>query len=193
MGAVRIAQAVKQLLKEIYPASDVQLWGDPAGDHRADTDEMTPIRIFHAAGLKVRPAPSNDFELRRDAVEEVCRRTVEGRIAMLIDPGCRHLKKAMLGGYFCPRIGKEGSMRWSERPLKNESSHPAEALQYLFLGAGEGRARLATDDEALEHYQFHRESKQRIEREMAARRLQVVVVPAQEAPAHQVPAPKERS
>jgi hypothetical protein len=73
-------------------------------------------------------------------VEEVCRRTVEGRIGLLIDPSCRHLKKAMLGGYFFPRIGREGAMRWGDRPVKNESSHPAEALQYLFLGAGEGRA-----------------------------------------------------
>jgi len=52
----------------------------------------------------------------------------------------------------------------------------------------EGRARLATDEEALGHYEAHRESKERIEREMAARRLQVVVVPA-----HDGPAPKERS
>ena len=52
----------------------------------------------------------------------------------------------------------------------------------------EGRARLATDDEALEHYELQREAKERIEREMAARRLQVVVVPA-----HDVPASKERS
>ncbi|HKD08816.1 MAG TPA: hypothetical protein VKB79_23135 [Bryobacteraceae bacterium] len=52
----------------------------------------------------------------------------------------------------------------------------------------EGRARLATDEEDLEHYELQRESKERIEREMAARRLQVVVVPA-----HDAPAPKERS
>jgi hypothetical protein len=52
----------------------------------------------------------------------------------------------------------------------------------------EGRARLATDEEALEHYEIQRESKERIEREMTARRLQVVVVPA-----HDAPTPKERS
>ncbi len=52
----------------------------------------------------------------------------------------------------------------------------------------EGRARLANDEEALEHYEAHRVSKERIEREIAARRLQVVVVPA-----HDAPATKERS
>jgi hypothetical protein len=135
-----MAQAVKLLLAETYPGSEVHAWGDPAGDHRVDTDETTPYQIMRTAGLHARPAPTNDFDLRREAVEEVCRRTVEGRIGLLIDPSCRHLKKAMLGGYFFPRIGREGAMRWSERPLKNESSHPAEALQYLFLGFGEGRA-----------------------------------------------------
>jgi hypothetical protein len=65
---------------------------------------------------------------------------VEGRMAVLLDPSCRHLKKALLGGYFFARIGREGSMGWSDRPVKNESSHIAEAMQYLMLGVGEGKA-----------------------------------------------------
>jgi hypothetical protein len=74
-----------------------------------------------------------------------------------------------------PEGGKPG--------VRTEAPRPIAARQIA-----EGRARLATDDEALEHYELHRESKERIEREMAARRLQVVVVPA-----HDVPVPKERS
>jgi hypothetical protein len=142
MGAVRMAEAVKQLLAEIYPGSELHAWGDPAGDHRVDTDEETPLRIFQAKGLKVRPAPTNDFDLRREAVEEAFRRTVEGRIAVLIDPSMRYLKKALLGGYFFAHVGREGAMRWSDRPVKNESSHVAESMQYLLLGAGEGKALL---------------------------------------------------
>lgn len=140
MGAKRMVEHVKYMLANHYPGCEVHAWGDPAGDHRVDTDEQTPFRIMLAAGLKVRPAPTNDFDLRREAVEEICRRTVEGRIGLLIDPQCRHVRKAMLGGYHFPRIGKEGALRWGDRPVKNESSHPAEALQYLMLGAGEGKA-----------------------------------------------------
>lgn len=142
MGAKRMAELVKQLLAQFYLPCDVHAWGDPAGDHRVDTDENTPFRIMEASGFKARPAPSNDFDLRRETVEEVFRRTVEGRIGILIDPSCRHLRKALLGGYHFPRIGKEGNMRWGDRPVKNESSHPADGLQYLLLGAGEGRALL---------------------------------------------------
>jgi molybdenum-dependent DNA-binding transcriptional regulator ModE len=42
----------------------------------------------------------------------------------------------------------------------------------------EGRARVATDEEAVEFYEMHRESKERIDQEEAARRLQVMVIPA---------------
>jgi hypothetical protein len=42
----------------------------------------------------------------------------------------------------------------------------------------EGRACVASDDEALEFYEKHRESKERIDQEEAARRLQVMVIPA---------------
>ncbi len=52
----------------------------------------------------------------------------------------------------------------------------------------EGRARVATDDEAIEFYEKHRESKERIDNEEAARRLQVMVIPASD-----FKKPKERS
>jgi hypothetical protein len=47
---------------------------------------------------------------------------------------------------------------------------------------------VATDEEAFEFYETHRESKERIDQEEAARRLQVTVIPA-----HEFKKPKERS
>lgn len=44
----------------------------------------------------------------------------------------------------------------------------------------EGRARVASDEEAIAFYEIHRESKERIDQEEAARRLQVMVIPAHE-------------
>ena len=44
----------------------------------------------------------------------------------------------------------------------------------------EMRARVATDEEAFEFHEGHREAKERIDREEAARRLQVMVIPAQD-------------
>jgi hypothetical protein len=44
----------------------------------------------------------------------------------------------------------------------------------------EVRARVATDEEAIEFYEMHREAKERIDHDEAARRLQVMVIPASE-------------
>ncbi len=52
----------------------------------------------------------------------------------------------------------------------------------------EGRARVASDEEANEFHEAHRESKERIDNEEAARRLQVMVIPASD-----FKKPKERS
>ena len=52
----------------------------------------------------------------------------------------------------------------------------------------EGRARVASEQEAADFYEKHRVAKERIDREEAARRLQVVMIPA-----HETMKPKERS
>lgn len=139
-GAKRHAGRLKRFLADNYPGSPVHAYGDPAGDHRAQTDEDTPFLIFRAQGIEIVPAPSNDPVLRIEAMEDTFRRLVDGRPGILIDPACRHFRKACAGGYHYPRIGKTGEMRFAESPLKNESSHIAEAGEYLMLGAGEGRA-----------------------------------------------------
>ena len=52
----------------------------------------------------------------------------------------------------------------------------------------EGRARLATDAEAIEFYEASREARQTFDDEEAARRVQVMVIPS-----HDLKKPKERS
>ena len=114
--------------------------GDPAGDDRAQTDEATPFMILRSEGLNFQPATSNDPQIRVEAVEQVMTRVFDGKAGFLVDPSCKHLIKACAGGYHYPRVKVSGSVRHSDKPLKNMSSHVAEALQYLLLGSGEGRA-----------------------------------------------------
>ena len=142
MGAKAFAEDLKRFLALHYPGSDLIAYGDPSGDFRAQTDETTPFMVFKAAGIQIRPAPSNDFVLRVEAVEDVFRRLVEGRPACLVDPSCRHLRKALAGGYHYPKVAD----RYADRPAKNASSHIAEAMQYLMLGAGEGKSVLRGAD-----------------------------------------------
>ena len=50
------------------------------------------------------------------------------------------ISKGMAGAYNFKRVQVAGDARYKDEPDKNAYSHPAEAAQYLMMGAGEGRA-----------------------------------------------------
>lgn len=140
MGVARAVPLLHQALAEWYPGNKVVLYGDPAGDERAQTDEVTPYMILNSKGFSARSAGTNDFSLRVGSVDSVMTRLHDGKPAIVIDPSCTHLIKACAGGYHYPKIKASGGVRYDVRPLKNESSHVAEALQYFLVGVGEARA-----------------------------------------------------
>lgn len=138
MGTVAFATELKTVMAE-YPTFRFRLTGDPAGDFRAQTDEKTPFMILKAAGITAQPASSNDPVLRLDAVHGPLTRLVDGNPGILIDPACTHIIVGFEGGYQYKRIQVTGE-RYADTPDKNSYSHPHDALQYLMLGGGEGRA-----------------------------------------------------
>ena len=145
MGARRFAELLGGLLRGRFGAHAVEIWGDPAGVARAQTDERTVFDILRAAGLPARPAPANDFTLRREAVAAALTRLVDGRPGLVVDPACRVLRKGMAGAYRFRRLGgADGLAR--DVPEKNRFSHVCEAAQYLMLGGGEGRLLLRRPD-----------------------------------------------
>ena len=138
MGIVRFAEVLRTEIATRYSDCDVYIIGDPAGDFRAQTDESTPFQILRGAGLNARPAPSNDVSLRLESVSGPLGRMVEGEPGFLIDRRCTQLIKGFDGGYQYRRIQTSGE-RYEDKPEKNHFSHVHDALQYLLLGAGEGR------------------------------------------------------
>lgn len=139
MGIVRFSELLRQEIATKYANCEVIIFGDPAGDFRAQTDESTPFQILRGAGLNARPAPSNDVSLRLESVTQPLTRMVDGQSGFLIDKRCRELIKGFEGGYQYRRIQVSGE-RYDDKPEKNHFSHIHDALQYLFLGAGEGRS-----------------------------------------------------
>lgn len=128
MGAQRfIRTMVKPLLYKRFTGCPVLVVVDPAGVQRAQTDERTVVDIIRAEGLRVIPAKTNSISARINAVDDYLMRHVDGDSAFLMDPACRMLKSAMIGGY---RFKKDGVID------KNKFSHVAEALQYLMLHIG---------------------------------------------------------
>lgn len=138
MGIVRFAELIRQELATKYATQDALIYGDPSGDFRAQTDESTPFQILRGCGLKALPASSNDVSLRTEAVNKTLTTMVEGNSGLLIDYRCRTIIKGFEGGYQYRRVQVSGE-RYSDKPDKNMYSHIHDALQYLMLGAGEGR------------------------------------------------------
>jgi len=142
MGAKRfIRTIVKPKLQERYADCPVLFVVDPAGVQRAQTDERSVVDIIKAEGFRVIPAKTNRISARINAVDDFLMRHVDGKSALLVDPGCIRLKAAMMGGYHYKKKG--------DGIEKNDHSHVAEALQYLMLhiaGEAYGDTRTARRD-----------------------------------------------
>jgi hypothetical protein len=149
MGIVRFAEVLRNELSTRFAAvSEAIIYGDPAGDFRAQTDESTPFHILRGAGLRAFPTHSNSVDLRIEAVSSQLTKMVEGKPALLIDRRCPTLIKGFEGSYAYKRMEVSGE-RYSDKPDKNMFSHVHDAAQYLFLGAGEGRALMNSQKPAM--------------------------------------------
>src|SRR3546814_13266553 len=89
MGAVRFAELLGVEMRSRYAGCRFEVYGDPAGDQRAQTDERTPFDILRAAGIPARPAPTNDPVMRQEAVRAPLNRLVDGEPGLILSPDCR--------------------------------------------------------------------------------------------------------
>lgn len=149
MGIPRFAEEVKRHLAIKYPNFKIAaLHGDPAGAIRGP-DERTPFDLMKAAGFDVMHAPGqNKPILRREAFSKNLRTMIDGEPALVIHPDCNYLRKGAAGGYNYRRVQVSGDERFRDEPDKNIYSHICEATEYLFLGAGEGRALVRVEHRA---------------------------------------------
>ena len=149
MGIVRFAEVLRTELSSRFSAcGDVYIYGDPAGDFRAQTDESTPFQILRGAGLRAFPTHSNSVDLRLEAVSSLLTKMVEGKPAFIVDRRCPMLIKGFEGGYSYKRMEVSGE-RYADKPDKNMFSHVHDSLQYMMLGAGEGRALMTSQKPAV--------------------------------------------
>ena len=142
MGVIRFSELLRGEIAKLYKGYEVMIYGDPAGDFRSQTDERTPFQIMRNHGLKAIPAPSNDVALRIEAVDSTLSRLIDGSPGFTMSTECINLKKGFNGGYHYRRLQVSGD-RYDEKPLKNRYSHVHDALQYLMMGAGEGRTMMS--------------------------------------------------
>lgn len=139
MGTSRfIREKLKPLLSESrFAGFRIVVVGDPAGSHRAQTDERSCFDILKAEGFTVMPARTNNIVARVAAVDSFLSRQIDGGPAVLFDPAALPIIIACRSGYRY-KVLKSGEIE--NTPDKNPHSHIADAFQYACLHADAGLA-----------------------------------------------------
>jgi len=139
MGAVNFSKLLNEKIHNEYPGYKFEIYADPAGDQRAQTDERTPFDILLANGINAIPTYTNDFVIRRESMAAPLQRLdFAGNPGLAIGPKAVMFRKAMAGGYKYRRMAVAGQEKFMDVPDKGRYSHVADAGQYLMVGAGEG-------------------------------------------------------
>ena len=121
VGAMRfVDDYLKPLLKNKYPGADVVISIDPAADNRTQIDEMTVANSLRKRGFKVQTAHTNKIDARISAVDFYFNRLVDGEAALLINASCKHMIRALAGGYRY-NVTKAGVT--ALEPCKDKHSH----------------------------------------------------------------------
>lgn len=103
-------------------------WGDPAGQQRSQTDEVTCFQILHGKQINIMPS-DQDLMIRVESVKRGLNTMFSGQPALQIHPRCKLLRKGYKGKYRYRRM-QTTAERWTDQPEKDEFSHPHDANQY---------------------------------------------------------------
>jgi hypothetical protein len=102
--------------------------------------EVTAFDFLRTLGLRAQPAPSNNFQVRREGAALPMTRLIAGKPGLIVDKTCKMLRKSLAGGYHFKRVSVgAGQERFKDSPNKNEHSHIGDAFGYLLTGGGEHR------------------------------------------------------
>ncbi|MGQ3041435.1 MAG: hypothetical protein ACT6TH_14515 [Brevundimonas sp.] len=149
VGPKRFAQAVGDVISSArFKGCRFTIgWGDPAAFYGADR-EMGEYSFMELVSqhlnLPVQPAPSNELELRFEAIRTPLLRINPHTNGpdLVISRQCVWLRRGFSGDYrWAPRNPLEPSKRL--KPQKTNSSHVMEAAQYWALG-DQGRAAIVS-------------------------------------------------
>ncbi len=149
MGAFKFGGILKRFMNADPFGSEALKWdvfGDPAGEQMAQTDDNTPFEMLMKQGIEAFPTFTNDFSIRMNSLDNLLTTLEDGQPRIVIDPSCKKLIRALNGGYQFKRMKVSGDERYEDKPNKNMHSHVVESLHYLLLGAGEAESVMGTAD-----------------------------------------------
>lgn len=152
MGIDRFSDNLLLYIARTYPKHSFEWFGDPAGTERAQTDEKTCYQILSSKGIIVTPS-EQDLTIRIESVKKPMNSMVAGKPGMLLSPKCRMLRKGFQGKYQYRRLQLSND-KYTEKPDKNEYSHPHDALQYVAVRLFSSSLRIQKEREKRERYGY---------------------------------------
>jgi hypothetical protein len=146
LSAHRFRKPVARHIKRDYGNFEFEtMTGDPSGDYPGEqVEESAMIIMNQEPELEIMPAYTNDFEERTGTLDQLLTQLIEGSPAIVISPTCEVLIKGLTGAYQFRRLQVVGEERFTDKPIKDDTSHVVEALHYGLMGAGMG---VSTEDE----------------------------------------------
>jgi hypothetical protein len=129
MAADEFGILLRRVLRQKYPGQEFIIYADPAGEQRSQVDARSVFDVLRAQGWKLF-ASEQSPRMRIDSVRGALSRDIRGAPGMLIDRDAGTIIRGFQGGYQYRRMKVSGD-RYTEKPDKNEFSHPHDALQYL--------------------------------------------------------------
>ena len=128
MGADNLSDEGLLHCSQEYPDYEFADTGDPAGEQGAQTDESTCFEILRGKGIDIEGG-EQDLESRLGSVRKPLKTLVDGKPQFQLHPRCRVLRKGFQGRYKYRRM-MTAEEKYTDKPDKNEYSHPHDALQY---------------------------------------------------------------
>lgn len=113
----------------------VMIAPDPAGWAKQQIGEHSPVDAILKVGLRVVRPLTNDPARRVEAVERLLLDHIGGKPALTINPTCTKLIQGFSWGYKY-KLNRSGVQE--DKPMKDNHSHLADAMQYLCLVADSG-------------------------------------------------------
>lgn len=109
--------------------------GDPAGNARNEImEEMSCIGELNSLGIETIAARTNDIDPRLGSIRYFLNKMIVGKPAFMLDRrNCPTLFKGFVKDYVYMRVAVSGEERYKDKPHKNMSSHPMDALGYNCL------------------------------------------------------------
>lgn len=132
-GAERMAtDRLVPFIKARFPNADVVIAPDPAANSRTPTNESTVVDVLKSHKYRkywtVEIDDTNLLGPRLEAIEHFTTRLTEKGPALVIDPSCRALTRALSGGWRYETTKKDTEKL---HPEKNVHSHPGDGFGYL--------------------------------------------------------------